>query len=354
MDQQAGGGGRMNFELLAEERSAIESGGLDAARWTWQAHVAHLRRGVVEARDLTARRGEFLIRHALELDGVSVQQALDDPRKARGAARSLPCAMREIDAAGLRGAGVDVAALPLGSAAVDLRFRLISPLLTRDDDAFHLFDNPVRKDHVFGVPFLAAASLKGLAADAFRRGFPVEGEPARGNAQERTVRYRRSSAIARRLFGIASDEPEAFASAAGRLHFAPAWFPHVQYLVMNPTKNDGSGIGTLPIHFEAVAPADDKGRAVEGTVSFFYFNPAGAAEADLETARTDVACLVGALAAWWPALGLGAKRLAGYGAVAPLAARCRIRGSDGAGAALEANGAGSWAELARRIAEDGA
>ena len=342
----------MNFELLAEDKAAIESGGIDAAKWSWQAHAAHLRRGVLEAKDLTERRSRFLIQHAMELQGVDRQQALDDPRKARGTARAMACASREIDAAGLRAAPVDVALLPAGSAAVNLRFRLISPLLTRDDDPFYLFDNPVRKDHIFGVPFLAAASLKGLAADAFQRGFPG-GEPWAGlgrNDQERTVRYRRDNAVAKRLFGIASDEPDAFASEAGRVHFSPAWFSHVQYLVMNPTKDDGSGIGTQPIQFEAVAPADDKGRPVQGEISLLLLQP-GARVSDEATARTDIACLVAALAAWWPALGLGAKRLAGYGAIAPLAATCRGSGYADMKSPLEFSGPDSWEQLARRIAK---
>jgi CRISPR/Cas system CMR subunit Cmr6 (Cas7 group RAMP superfamily) len=223
---------------------------------------------------------------------------------------------------------VDISVLPAFSAAVTLRFRLLAPLLTRDDDPFYLFDNPVRKDHVYGVPFLAAASLKGLAADAFQRGFPHE-LPWHGTGQEvdqvRTMRYRQDTA-AKRLFGIASDDPAQLASEAGRLHFSPVWFSHVQYLVMNPTKTDkdgkpdGSGIGTQPIQFEAVAPVTEKGKPVQAEISFFYFNPAGARDSDETTARTDLACFVGALAAWWPALGLGAKRLAGYGAIAPLSA----------------------------------
>jgi hypothetical protein len=341
----------MNFELLAEDRSAIESGGLDAAKWSWQAHAAHLRRGVMEPADLTKRRSEFLIRHAMGLEGVGVQEALDDTRKARGSARALPCAPREIDRAGLRQPPVDVGLLPPGSAVVTLRFQLLAPLLTRDDDAFYLFDNPVRKDHIFGVPFLAAASVKGLAADAFQRGFPPEldWKSLGKNDQERKAGYRRKSALARRLFGIASDEA-AFDSEAGRMHFSPVWFSHVQYLVMNPTKQDGSGIGTQPIQFEAVSHVDDKGKPVQGEVSFFYFNPAGAKESDAAIARTDLACLVGALAAWWPALGLGAKRLAGYGAIAPLAAKCEANGWDDAKQPIESSGAESWMQLAQRIA----
>lgn len=349
----------MNFELLAEEPVAIESGGIAAAQWTWQAHAAHLRRGIVKPEDLTGRRSAFLISHAMELQGVELREALDDPKKARGGARSLPCATREIDRAGLRTAPVDLTALPAFSAAVTLRFRLLTPLLTRDDDPFYLFDNPVRKDHVYGVPFLAAASLKGLAADAFQRGFPhqLAWTELGKEDQQRTMRYRQDTAAAKRLFGIASDDSEPLSSAAGRLHFSPVWFSHVQYLVMNPSrtdkdgKPDGSGIGTQPIQFEAVAPVTEKGKPVQAEIGFFYFNPAGAKDANETTARADLACFVGALAAWWPALGLGAKRLSGYGAIVPLSAVCRATGYPDMQQSLEFSGSESWWQLAERIAK---
>ena len=61
--------------------------------------------------------------------------------------------------------------------------------------------------------------------------------------------------------------------------------------------------------------------------------------------------VLGALAAWWPALGLGAKRLAGYGAVAPLAAACRAAGYPDIKQPLEFSGKDSWRQLAERIAK---
>lgn len=343
----------MNFELLAEERAAIESGGIGVAKWSWQAHAAYLRRDVVNPEDLTKQRAAFLIRHAMELEGVNLQDAITEPKKARGKARPLACATRELDHADLRGHPVDMAAMPAFSAAVTLRFQLLSPLLTRDDDPFHLFDNPVRKDHIFGTPFLAAASLKGLASDAFQRGFPHDADWASlgKDDQTRTMRYRGDKAMARRLFGVTSDNPDGFSSEIGRVHFSPVWFSHVQYLVMNPTKDDGSGIGTQPIQFEAVSPVDDRGKAVQAEIGFFYFNPAGTKESDEATARADLACLVGVLAAWWPALGLGAKRLAGYGGIAPLAATCRSIGYADMKQPLQFAGPDSWRQLAQRIAE---
>lgn len=340
-----------NFELLAEERQNIESTGLDAAKWSWQAHASHLRRGVEKSEDLTPRRSEFLIRHAMELKGISLQDALKETKKAKGKAKVLPCPTRELERAGLLDAAVDVAYLPAYSAAVTLRFQLLSPLLTRDDDPFYLFDNPARKDHIYGAPFLAAASVKGLAADAVQRGFPLEQEwkTLGKNDQERTTRYRRQQALARRLFGLASDADE-FDSEAGRLHFSPVWFSSIQYLVLNPMKNDNSGIGTQPLQFEAIAPVDEKGRPCQAEVRLFYFNPAGAKESDLATATNDLACLIAALAAWWPALGLGAKRLAGYGALVPTAAECSAKDWPGITQPLKFSGDDSWQTLAKKIA----
>ena len=341
----------MNFELLAEERIAIETGGIASSQWSWQAHAAHLRRGVLKPEDLTGRRSAFLIEHATELQGISKAEALADPKKARGMAKSLPCGSRELDRAELRTPPVDISVLPANSVAITLRLQLLTPLLTRDDDPFYLFDNPVRKDHIFGTPFLAPASVKGLAADAFQRGFPSEEtwKSLGKDDQTRSLRYRQDNAMAKRLFGIASDNPDDLRSESGRLHFSPVWFSHIQYLVMNPTKDDGSGIGSMPIQFEAVAPVDDKGRPVATEIRFFYFNPAGTADSDKATALGDVACLMAALAAWWPEIGLGAKRLAGYGAIAPVNANARIAGAAGVNAPIEFNGADSWRKLAEAL-----
>lgn len=337
----------MNYELLAEDRAAIETGGMAVSRWNWQAHAAHQRRGITAPEDLTAARTQFLLKHGMVQDDPSNT----DGKRARGPARALPCRTGELDKAGLRGAALDPKALPEHSAVVTLRFRLITPMLTRDDDAFYLFDNPVRKDHIFGVPFLAAASIKGLAADAFQRGFPHEDNWAGlgKDDQARTLRYRADTPAASRLFGIASDDPGQLKSESGRLHFEPAWFPAVQFIVMNPMRDDASGIGTQPIQFEAIAPVDDKGKPVTGEIRMLYFNPAGASESDETLVRSDLACLVGACAAWWPALGLGAKRLAGYGAVQPLSAECAANGWKD-WKPEELRGSESWSQLATKIA----
>ena len=61
-------------------------------------------------------------------------------------------------------------ALPRYSFALELRFELSRPYLSRDDDAFYIIDNPVRKDKVFKVPFVAPTSWKGCLRAAATQG----------------------------------------------------------------------------------------------------------------------------------------------------------------------------------------
>lgn len=55
----------------------------------------------------------------------------------------------------------DFASLPRYCFALEIRLELARPYLSRDDDAFYIIDNPVRKDKVFKVPFVAPTSWKG-------------------------------------------------------------------------------------------------------------------------------------------------------------------------------------------------
>src|SRR5690606_38477625 len=52
--------------------------------------------------------------------------------------------------------------------AVGVEFTLQAPWYSRDDVPFHVLDNPVRRDRVLGLPFMAAASWKGLLRWACR------------------------------------------------------------------------------------------------------------------------------------------------------------------------------------------
>ncbi|MDZ7261904.1 MAG: RAMP superfamily CRISPR-associated protein [candidate division KSB1 bacterium] len=60
--------------------------------------------------------------------------------------------------------------LPRYSFGVELRFELSRPYLSQDDDALYIIDNPVHKDKVFKVPFIAPTSWKGSLRAAATRG----------------------------------------------------------------------------------------------------------------------------------------------------------------------------------------
>jgi len=51
--------------------------------------------------------------------------------------------------------------LPPYTLGIEIPFTLARPYLSRDDDAFYIIDNPVRRDKVFKVPYIAPTSWKG-------------------------------------------------------------------------------------------------------------------------------------------------------------------------------------------------
>ncbi len=349
----------MNLEFLAE---------LDQERLlppnNWPAFAFYAKGKATTLNHLTDIRCQFLQKHFIKSTNEK------KPELGTHRSRDVETGRSAFDKAGLT-RPPNIALYPAGSALLTLKFRLLSPLLTRDDDPFYLFDNPVRRDHIFGVPYLAAASVKGLAFDAYQRGFPnaeiaealdPELSPvARSMARTRQFRLQdgesNDKGHARRLFGLADDglkstvddQPEE-PSQAGRLHFSPVWFPAVQYLVMNPG-DAKTGLGTIPIQFEAIAPHTASGKPVEAEIQVVYFNPAGTRDSDTATVRGDLARWLAAVAVWWPVLGLGAKRLAGYGAIEPVSACCQAKDWTQWDSNKTFSGSASWMNLAEQIAE---
>ena len=269
------------FDLLADKAfkfTPTERG--------WLLAASRARKDVKKQQDLTDARIAFVKKHGI--------QKLD--RNKQGESKHLPCQVipRDLDTA-RRSKDEVLESFPSYSARLLLEFKLITPLLTKDDDPFYLFDNPVRKDHIFGTPYIAAASLKGLSLDAYQRAFPSD---------QRNHEFRLQDDYAIRLFGIEDDGTTQKPSSVGRLHFSPIWFKEIQFLVMNRKKPETS-TGDHPIQFEAIAPNQ------KGVLEVVYFNP----NSNEQTVRDDLARWLAAVAEWWPVLGLGAKRLAGYGAI---------------------------------------
>lgn len=316
----------MSFDMLADEL-------FEPKKNDWIQQSARLRRTVRKNKDLTDQRTKFLSEYAIV-----------NANRGQGEANIHRCHSPAFLPTGLNTAARTVqqalAGFPRYSARLLLTFRLLTPLLTKDDDPFYLFDNPARKDHLLGLPYLSAASLKGLSADAYQRAFP-DAKPwtELGNDDpNRTRTFRHADPHARRLFGIADDGAK-IESESGRLHFSPIWFTNLQLLVINPS-NPEIAMGTQPIQFEAVAPGQT------GVLEVVYFNPHGVKESDENTVRADLARWLAAVATWWPMLGLGAKRLAGYGAIRIEGVELQTIGWKG----VRATGENSWLKLAQWIA----
>ena len=331
------------FEFLAENANKLENNYLNKS-WL---NIASIQKGGIKTQDdLTKKRVEFLGKYALK-------NTTEHKGNYTGEAKILSCKdnYKNLENAGLTSLP-KIENLTDYSAIISLDFELLSPLLTHDDDSFYLFDNPVKKDHIFGVPYLAAASMKGLTFDAFLRAFPADNWKNLGkNDSDRTIAYRSqknklSAQAAKRLFGVADNAEtnlqDDSKSQVGRLHFAPIWFEYIQYLVMNPSKN------SMPIQFEAIAATSEKNEPVKATIDFWYINKIDGKESSELEVRADLALLLEAMSEWLPALGLGAKRLSGYGAIKPLTAI--FKGKNFSGELSKEITENSWKKLAEKLA----
>ncbi len=236
--------------------------------------------------------------------------------------------------------------LPAGSWCIQFTFTLRKPWISRDDDLFHVLDNPVRKDKVFKVPVMAASSWKGLlrwtlmhtrlalkkdalsnsdfAGERLRQALlfgDEQGEEpgqVRGFAEyvdslkpEAKDMYREQ---VRSRFGEedkdnAQDKANALPRHSGRLSFYPTFFDGIDVEVINPHSRE-TRAGTLPIYLECV-PAD-----ATGAFSLLYvpFDLIGKDEDTIRRqAAEDLRVVAEGLQALFLTYGFSAKRTSGFG-----------------------------------------
>jgi len=230
---------------------------------------------------------------------------------------------------------VMLAQLPLGSFCLRFRFTLDEAFLSRDDQAFYMIDNPVRKDTVFHLPTVSPAGWKGnlrwtadklwadkvaqaeiLAEERFQLAllFGDETGEDEGTKLARYLDDRHPEAKdlyrqkLRRHFGIENDEAR-IPHHAGRLKFYPTFFDQVDIEVINPHKRE-TGAGTLPILIENV-PADTSGWF---TLVYVPFDLIGRPLDEVKAAlRGDLPLLAEALKAMFCTYGFSAKKSSGFG-----------------------------------------
>jgi CRISPR-associated protein Cmr2 len=147
---------------------------------------------------------------------------------------------------------------PASWLGLEVSFELLTPWYSKDDRVFHVMDNPVRKDRVFGVPYMAASSWKGLLRWACRMQAGLR-EHLREN--DGKIEGWRDPDWILHLFGNEKGEEEDF--HRGALVFYPTWFDKIGFEVINPHSRERRA-GTQPIYYEVVP------IGTNGTLSLLY------------------------------------------------------------------------------------
>ena len=173
--------------------------------------------------------------------------------------------------------------------AIDVSFRLTSPWYSKDDRPLHVLVNPVRKDRVFGVPFMSAASWKGLLRWACRR---RAGLPDRPKKHGTRMEGWKDPPWILHLFGNERGEDERFRSGALVCH--PTWFDKVGFKVNNS--------------YYEVVPA-----GTEGKLRLLYAPLPGERERDQTTPDAFISDFIDSIRALLENYGISAKRNAGWG-----------------------------------------
>lgn len=187
---------------------------------------------------------------------------------------------------------LDPSLLPDYSFAIQFKFKLAKPYISRDEREFYIIDNPVHRDKVFNLPYVAPSSWKGaLRSTLWQLGYSEEN----GQIQ--------------RLFGnerMAEDETKL---RKGRLRFYSTFFTEKSLEVINP-HDRRSRVGQRPIYFESVP------IGAEGAFSLFYIPFDLVGQDKLETehqATVDLKLTCKGLHAMFTVCGFGAKTSSGFG-----------------------------------------
>ncbi|MCF2138076.1 MAG: hypothetical protein K9W43_12670 [Candidatus Thorarchaeota archaeon] len=224
----------------------------------------------------------------------------------------------------------DLTLLPVGSFFISFRFKLDSPYLSKDDTDLYVIDNPVRKEWIFKVPYIAPSQWKGAL-----RSVLVHKLESCASAEE-FISYRIQLS---RLFGIEkgvnddiknlylySEMPEAVEEYLtrlksffsldedqgiyyrGRLYFYPTFFNTIGMEVINP-HNPLTAAGTKPIYFECVP------RGTSGDFCLLYIPAWPDLGGGPNCIRDDFHTIAEGISDLLTTEGIGAKVTSGYGLV---------------------------------------
>jgi CRISPR-associated protein Cmr2 len=188
---------------------------------------------------------------------------------------------------------IDLRIFPTFSFVIQFTFTLAQSYISRDEQKnFYIIDNPVRKDKIFGLPYVAPSSWKGSLRSALWQ-----------------LGKREKDEDIRRLFGNEKGIEDQEDSRSGRLHFFPTFFTRKGLEIINP-QDRKLRVGSNPIPFESV-PRDSEGSF---TVLYVPFDRIG--EDEKETRRevaAELRLVAEGLQAMFRIYGFGAKTSSGFG-----------------------------------------
>ena len=220
----------------------------------------------------------------------------------------------------------DLQLFPKTSWIIQIIFTLRKPYISQDDTDFYIIDNPVKKEWVFKVPYVAPGQWKGaLQATMVRQ---LVGEKHNLGKQEWIVRRLQLVRLFGNEKGVAVDDtkfesyldrqkPECAQEyrkrmkeitksgyIAGNLHFYPTYFNRIGLEVINPHERD-TGVGKQPIYFECVP------EGTEGQFTILYAPLHG--EINEGTSKSDFEAVAKGIKAMLTIYGFGAKTSSGFG-----------------------------------------
>ena len=191
---------------------------------------------------------------------------------------------------------IDFSYLPGYSFTLQFTFTLEKPYISRDEKDFYIIDNPIRKDRVFGLPYVAPSSWKGSLRAALWQ-----------------LEHKAEDDEMRRIFGNERAAMEQKKLRAGRLHLFPTFFTKKSLEIINPHKRERR-VGTGPILMESV-PIGTSGLF---TILYVPFDLVGKEEKRIkEQVAVDIKLICKGLEAMFTDYGFGAKTSSGYGIVKP-------------------------------------
>ncbi|CAD7774099.1 hypothetical protein FHEFKHOI_01503 [Candidatus Methanoperedenaceae archaeon GB50] len=191
---------------------------------------------------------------------------------------------------------INISVLPKYSFLIQFKFTLEKPYISRDEQEFYIIDNPIRKDKVFGLPYVASTSWKGsLRAALWQNG------------------HKEDDVQINRIFGNKREIEEHTELKAGRLHLFPTFFDRIGLEIINPHDKERR-VGEYPIRIEAV-PGGTSGIF---TLLYVPFDLIGKNEEEFNNQISkDVWIIAQGLKAMFRDYGFGAKTSSGFGIAKP-------------------------------------